>query len=726
MSTCCVRLLFALMALCMLAAVPALAQTRPTLDVASRGEVTGTTAVLSGIIISGGDSAVTASGVVIGPTADPVLGGGGVVTMATDPLVTSGVFIVKATGLTVAQEYHFRAYATNSTGTTYTDDQTFTTAPIAITGVAINATGVWTSPAGGVWAGPARAPLGRGVRVRVHGAGFSAAGSWEVRLSKVGGGHADIVLMDLDRLDTRITSGTTESIWTTLAPLGDSAALGLWKVTVSNGMGLTAELDNAIEITAPTLTGATLTHNLPFGERDIPHVQAGTTVLLTAAPRGSVAPANVTYRFEARSTYESMPLMARDFGGGTFEWTAPGTAQAYWLTVQARAWDSTYGTQVVRSADLYIRVDEATLTGVGLSVTPSGNGAYRLTSTATGTAGSVHHRFVANVPVDGTGGAVPARYNAFTMRNYDVTPTYTWKPSSAVIGKTVKLTSYARLEGSSASLQRHSSMETLAVPDWSWVNTATFRWQGIDLNAAGTPNTWTDSGAGSPSFTWSNLNAGTGATATTLGGAPAAYFNGTDSGFSPMGSGSAPFMNIAPGEFMMFAVMDRDANKHGGILHLKTGSTTLYSSFCTNSVWIREPTSARTDNYPLVTFEAPAGACVLTYVVGAAASGVCPISVYANGNPLTLRTYSTKANYLGGIYTEGTAGQVMLTNTATLNGHATNGPWLGRGGAYNATSIFKGTIAEVVLLPTTGKSSQQVTDLRTSAESTLKAYYGVN
>lgn len=99
----------------------------PTITTPTQASITATTATLGGNVTSGGTVAVTGRGVCVGTSINPTTG-------CTSTTGTTGVFTVSATGLTQATLYHYRAYATNSVGTSYTTDDTFTTAtPVAPT-----------------------------------------------------------------------------------------------------------------------------------------------------------------------------------------------------------------------------------------------------------------------------------------------------------------------------------------------------------------------------------------------------------------------------------------------------------------------------------------------------------------------------------------------------------------------------------------------------------------
>ncbi len=90
--------------------------------------ITATTATLGGNVTSDGGQAITARGVVLSPTAtngNPQIGGSGVINVSGTG--TTGVFTVNAASLTPGTAYTFKAYATNSLGTTYTTSGTFST-----------------------------------------------------------------------------------------------------------------------------------------------------------------------------------------------------------------------------------------------------------------------------------------------------------------------------------------------------------------------------------------------------------------------------------------------------------------------------------------------------------------------------------------------------------------------------------------------------------------------
>jgi hypothetical protein len=65
---------------------------------------------------------------------NPVIGGSGVTKVTADG--TMGPFTVDVASLAADTEYHFKAYATNSAGTSYSDVSTFSTLSLQLLGLA--------------------------------------------------------------------------------------------------------------------------------------------------------------------------------------------------------------------------------------------------------------------------------------------------------------------------------------------------------------------------------------------------------------------------------------------------------------------------------------------------------------------------------------------------------------------------------------------------------------
>ncbi|MFM2213485.1 MAG: hypothetical protein RL427_748 [Bacteroidota bacterium] len=102
-----------------------------TLTTTSVSSISNTTSVSGGTISSDGGASVTARGVCWSTNANPTIA----LSTKTANGTGIGVFSSNLTGLTANTTYHVRAYATNSVGTAYGTDLTFTTANITSTSV---------------------------------------------------------------------------------------------------------------------------------------------------------------------------------------------------------------------------------------------------------------------------------------------------------------------------------------------------------------------------------------------------------------------------------------------------------------------------------------------------------------------------------------------------------------------------------------------------------------
>lgn len=97
----------------------------PTVTTTAVTSITSSTAISGGFVGLGGGAAVTARGVCWSTLANPTIAD-----TKTSNGIGLGDFISNLTNLTENTLYHVRAYATNSAGTAYGNDITFTTPPI--------------------------------------------------------------------------------------------------------------------------------------------------------------------------------------------------------------------------------------------------------------------------------------------------------------------------------------------------------------------------------------------------------------------------------------------------------------------------------------------------------------------------------------------------------------------------------------------------------------------
>lgn len=98
--------------------------TAPTVTAGGVSNITGTTADVAGTITVTGCSAVTAYGIEYSTTDNFTPGTG---TQVAGGTLTAGAYTSNLTGLTAATIYYYRAYATNSGGTSYSAQSNFTT-----------------------------------------------------------------------------------------------------------------------------------------------------------------------------------------------------------------------------------------------------------------------------------------------------------------------------------------------------------------------------------------------------------------------------------------------------------------------------------------------------------------------------------------------------------------------------------------------------------------------
>ncbi len=121
----------------------------PTITTAAITSITANTALSGGNITSAGGSAVTARGVCWGTVSNPVVGGSNTINGS-----GTGIFASPITGLTANTTYYIRAYATNSTGTTYGNQLSFistttSTALPTVTTTALTSITTTTAASGG-------------------------------------------------------------------------------------------------------------------------------------------------------------------------------------------------------------------------------------------------------------------------------------------------------------------------------------------------------------------------------------------------------------------------------------------------------------------------------------------------------------------------------------------------------------------------------------------------
>jgi hypothetical protein len=118
----------------------------PTLTSTSASSITTVTASSGGSISSNGGATVTSRGVCISASINPTI-----LDTCTSNGTGSGSFTSSLTSLTASTAYHLRAYATNSAGTAYGSDTTFTTMDLPPTISAMTAVSITSSGATITW-----------------------------------------------------------------------------------------------------------------------------------------------------------------------------------------------------------------------------------------------------------------------------------------------------------------------------------------------------------------------------------------------------------------------------------------------------------------------------------------------------------------------------------------------------------------------------------------------
>lgn len=122
--------------------------TPPTINTPTKQSFTSSGATLGGTVSSAGGGSWVGRGVCVGTSINPTTG-------CTSTGGTTGAFTVGVSGFNPNTTYNYRAYATNSIGTSYTTNDTFLTSPGAPTGVNATATSQtsinisWSAPSGG-------------------------------------------------------------------------------------------------------------------------------------------------------------------------------------------------------------------------------------------------------------------------------------------------------------------------------------------------------------------------------------------------------------------------------------------------------------------------------------------------------------------------------------------------------------------------------------------------
>lgn len=220
--------------------------------------ITTTTATLGGNVTSDGGTVISERGVVYSATAsnnNPLIGDPGVTKVATTG--TTGVFTTSVTGLTPSTGYSYKAYATNSQGTSYTSVGNFTTlsanadlASLALSSGTLSpafASGTTSYTASvanaisSITVTPTAAQANATIAVRVNGGGYA---------SVVSGSASGALALNVgsNTVDVRVT-----------AQAGNTRT---YTVTVTRAAALAAPTVTSSTATSVSATGATLGGNV--------------------------------------------------------------------------------------------------------------------------------------------------------------------------------------------------------------------------------------------------------------------------------------------------------------------------------------------------------------------------------------------------------------------------------------------------------------------------------
>ena len=357
--------------------------TLPFIDCPAVPALSNTSATIGATIESNGGPSITAAGIAYGAGANPEATGNSVSSGA-----TSGAFTVDVTGLTPNTVYHYRGYATNSQGTSYTLDGTFTTlsdAPGMTAASGVSSAGFtanWTAPSGtaaitgyrlDVAVDPSFTSYVSGYR-DLSMSGLSqavsrlAAGTiyyYRVRAVNAGGpgsnsdtiSVASIANAPVATAATGANSAGFTAHWT--APAGTAAITG-YRLDVAADSGFTSFVSGYQDLPVPALN------------QTVGGLTAGTTYYyrVRAVNAGGTS-SNSSTIFAATVADAPMPFAAQSVTPTSFlgHWTAPAGTTAitgYRLDVAA---DSDFTSFVSGYQDLYVPGVSKTVSGLATGTT---------------------------------------------------------------------------------------------------------------------------------------------------------------------------------------------------------------------------------------------------------------------------------------------------------------------------------------------------------------------
>ena len=278
------------------------AATTPTLTTTTVSSITTTSAILGAIVTSNGGAALTSRGTVWGTSASPTGNA------SAEGGTTVAEFSHSRTGLTANTVYTYRGYATNSVGTGYSADGTFTSLPLAPTvgsGNSITASGFTAN-----WSHPTMGSASYTYSVEVD--DDSNFGSINSSVSSIASSNTSQAITGLSPSTTyyyrvKAVNAQGSSVWSstsagittssaatpTLNPVTLASALSTTYGTASAGVSFTASGSNLTgNITATAQTGYEVSTTLGSGYGASVSVASGTTVYVRFASTRSAGTYN--------------------------------------------------------------------------------------------------------------------------------------------------------------------------------------------------------------------------------------------------------------------------------------------------------------------------------------------------------------------------------------------------------------------------------------------------
>lgn len=316
----------------------------PTLTTTVATLMTLTTAVSGGNITSDGGAAVTARGTCWATTANPTISNS-----KTSDATGIGSFISNLSGLLPGTTYHIRAYATNSVGTAYGNDLTFTTTALAIptlTTATVTSMTLTTAVSGG------NITSDGGAAVTARGVCWATTSNPTISNSKT-------------------TDGTGSGSFTSTLTGLQAATIYYVRAYATNSVG--TAYGNEVSFTSSQIVVPTLTTNIITGLTYTTAISGGN--VLTSGG-GTVTGRGVCW---ATTTLPTISNSLTSDGTGTGSFTSNITGLTPGVTYHVRAYaansaGTAYGNEVVFTANPIVlpALTTAAITSITLTTAVSG------------------------------------------------------------------------------------------------------------------------------------------------------------------------------------------------------------------------------------------------------------------------------------------------------------------------------------------------------------------